>query len=148
VEHVYAPEFALTDIQGTPVTLEESEGAVRVLNVWATWSPLSREELRMLSELAAAHKDVVFLALCRDVNTRDVPAYLAELGLATNGSVRYILDSQDEYFKLIDGYHMPETLVLGERNEILYRVRGPIVRDELVKALEFAARGEVYVSGV
>lgn len=140
----YAPDFALSDITGRPVSLTESEGKVRVLNVWATWSPYSREELRVLAELAGAHAGVVFLALCRDTNTRDVPAYLAELGLVPDGPVRFVLDPEDDYFRLIDGFHMPETLVLGEHNEILYRVRGPFVREELDRALEHAARGEPY----
>ena len=71
-----APGFALSTLDGAPMTLEGHRGKVLVLNFWASWCPPCVEETPSLSRFAEqyADKGVVVLALSVD---RDEKAYRA-----------------------------------------------------------------------
>lgn len=46
-----APSFTATDMAGNPVSLEDLEGEVVLLNIWATWCPPCREEMPSMQRL-------------------------------------------------------------------------------------------------
>ena len=53
----WAPGFELLDLSGASVTLEDTQGQVRLLDFWATWCAPCREEIPMLKELHAEYGD-------------------------------------------------------------------------------------------
>src|SRR5438105_982672 len=40
-----APDFTLTSLDGTNVTLNDLKGQVALINIWATWCPPCRSEM-------------------------------------------------------------------------------------------------------
>ncbi len=46
-----APDFAVTDAEGAPVSLADYDGRVVLINVWATWCGPCREEMPSMQRL-------------------------------------------------------------------------------------------------
>jgi peroxiredoxin len=55
-----APELALKDLQGNPVSLAETRGQVVLVNNWATWCPPCKEEMPALEAYYKKHRDQNF----------------------------------------------------------------------------------------
>lgn len=130
-----APEFSLPDADGKNISLESLEGEVKVLNFWASWSPYSRDELVALTKLKEEYGDrVAVVALNRDVNSVDGKAFLSSLGLGD--TLLFAYDSNDEYFKKVQGFAMPETLFLDAEGNIIFQQHGPMSFEEMKAQVE------------
>jgi len=130
-----APEFSLPDASGKIIDLESLEGEVKVVTFWASWSPYTRDELTSLSRLKEEYgKKVSVAALDRDVNPAEGRVYLESLGL---GDVLvFVYDQNDEYFKKVNGYAMPETLFVNEDGKIVAHQHGPMSYEDMRAQIE------------
>lgn len=52
-----APDFSLTDLKGTSISLADYKGKVVFLNFWATWCPPCRNEIPGFVEVYDKYKD-------------------------------------------------------------------------------------------
>jgi thiol-disulfide isomerase/thioredoxin len=76
------PAFALTDLEGRPVTAEDLAGRAVLVEFWATWCPPCRGTLAWLSELQRRHAGkLVVLAAAIESDEADVRRICDELGL-------------------------------------------------------------------
>jgi thiol-disulfide isomerase/thioredoxin len=76
------PAFALTDLEGRPVTVEDLAGKAVLVEFWATWCPPCRGTLAWLSELQRRHAGkLVVLAAAIESDEADVRRIRDELGL-------------------------------------------------------------------
>jgi len=76
------PAFALTDLDGRPVTAEDLAGRTVLVEFWATWCPPCRGTLAWLGELQRRHAgDLVVLAAAIESDEADVRRVRDELGL-------------------------------------------------------------------
>jgi len=66
-----APNFALADLQGNPLVLEEMRGKTVVLNFWASWCGPCRQEIPDFSRFAHDNPEVAVLGLA--VDSGDTP---------------------------------------------------------------------------
>lgn len=129
-----------TDLDGNAVSFDAYSKNIRVINSWATWTPFSKDELVLLNNIADDYKDtqVVFIAINRKEPQERAKSYLDQLGELPN--LNFVQDNDDEYFKAVDGYAMPETLVYDSNGAITLHVRGAIdeqkLRTHLDKLLE------------
>ena len=57
-EYPIAPDFALTDLSGTELSLSDYEGKVLFLNFWATWCPPCRAEIPDFIDVYDKYKDM------------------------------------------------------------------------------------------
>ncbi len=80
-----APDFALTDIHGKPVSLGDFRGKTVLLNFWATWCGACKEELPSMERLYQSLKGKGFeiVAISIDRGNQDrVKKYAREYNLS------------------------------------------------------------------
>jgi thiol-disulfide isomerase/thioredoxin len=77
---VKAPDFTALDHQGKPVKLSDFRGKVVLVNFWASWCHLCREEKPTLAQMAAdmSGDDYVVLALASDHSWTDILVALVD----------------------------------------------------------------------
>ncbi len=115
-----------TTMAGTGIDLSSDIGdKVLYINTWASWSPLSRDELIALNEVAGEFKDqpITFIALNRREPLPQAQAYLATLPPLPNLTI--VIDSTDEFYKEVTGYAMPETVLYTKDGTMWRHERQP-----------------------
>ena len=76
------PAFALTDLDGRPVTAADLAGKAVLVEFWATWCPPCRGTLAWLGELQRKHAgQLVVVAAALESDEADVRRIRDELGL-------------------------------------------------------------------
>jgi thiol-disulfide isomerase/thioredoxin len=126
-----------TDLDGVPASLSEYLGTVIVATSWASWSPSSANALKLLNELSADYSqdEVSFLAINRAEPASRAHSYLKSINI--NNRLILLLDEGDYYYKSIEGFSMPETVVYDSEGDILRQIRGTIseqaVRDAIAE---------------
>lgn len=111
-----------TTLEGDPVAVSYDEESVRVVSAWASWCPSCKEGLLLLDGLASRYDDVTFIAVNRNENPTTARAYLETLPELTHLTVA--LDANDHFFKTVEGYAMPETVVYDKEGVIVSHLRG------------------------
>ena len=119
-----APTFKLSQLADPSKTFsaEEMRGKVWLLNVWATWCVVCREEHPMLLEIARSGAVPIYGLNSKD-KREDALAWLRELGDP------YVLSVSD-----LDGrvgidygvYGAPETFLIDKNGVIRFKRIGPI----------------------
>jgi thiol-disulfide isomerase/thioredoxin len=120
-----------TSITGAPVTLATYAGKNIYVNNWASWSPLSQQELIDLNEVAGEYKDknIVFLALNRKETKEMAQRYMASLPALPN--ITFVIDTDDVFYGKVGGYAMPETVIFDTNGATAYHDRTPLTKDEM-----------------
>jgi thiol-disulfide isomerase/thioredoxin len=131
----------LKDLNGAQVDLSQYAGKVRVVNVWATWSPFSKDELSLLnSETSKYADDVVFVAINRAEPVAKVQAYVNKLK-QMDGTI-FLLDENDKFYDSLDGFAMPETIFYDRKGKMIFHKRGSLTAEETKKYIEEALNSE------
>jgi thiol-disulfide isomerase/thioredoxin len=115
-----------TDINGNQVNLEDYLGRVIVVNSWASWSPVSSQEITLLDSMASQYNtdEVIFLAI-----NRMEPAVTAERYInrfSETDTIKLLLDPTDHFYQSIGGYSMPETVIYNQSGEVHHHFRGDV----------------------
>jgi len=78
-----APDLSLTTLTGEKVTLADYQGAVVLVNLWATWCPPCREEMPALKAFYEKHKANGFelIAIDQGEGVEEVDAFVKEFDL-------------------------------------------------------------------
>lgn len=119
-----APDFALTDLDGTIVSLRDLRGRPIIINFWATWCAPCRLEM---PELQAAHhryqdSQLAILAVNREETAAEVAAYFQELQLTFTP----LLDEEAVIANLYQVFNMPTTYFVNPDGLITAVHRGPL----------------------
>jgi len=127
-----------TDIDGSTVTLESFFGQPILINTWASWSPLSAQELQDLNTVASEYQDrgVTIIALNRKESKDQADRFLNTL--PPLDSLRIIIDTTDQFYNAVAGYAMPETVVYDRNGELLFHERNPQTKENLRALLDQA----------
>lgn len=138
-------DLPLQDYGGQPVKLIDlarsaKQGSVRagfpfgdekilIVSFWASWCPFSENELASLAAIQKEYADsIVVVAVNRAeplVIAKEYSDKLSALGLS------FYLDPSDSYYKVVEGYAMPETVFIDRDQKIIEHIRGPIKDEEL-----------------
>jgi len=78
-----APELILEDLAGNRVSLDDYQGSVVLVNLWATWCPPCRAEMPTLLEFYEKYKSdgFVLLAINQEETRETVEPFVEEFGL-------------------------------------------------------------------
>jgi cytochrome c biogenesis protein CcmG/thiol:disulfide interchange protein DsbE len=108
------------------------EGAVTVLNVWASWCVPCHDEAPLLMQLAADRRIRVV-----GINYKDQPDNARRfLGRHGNPFVANGIDGNGRAAIEWGVYGVPETFVIGRDGRIAYKLIGPITPANLENALQ------------
>jgi len=125
-----------TDLEGNPMGLTGYVGTVLVVSTWASWCPSCVDSLKELSLLAQAYPptEVKILAINRSDPANIAKAFLRKYGISSD--VQLVLDGDDRFFKSIDGYTMPETVIYDPDGNVLYHKHGVTTLPEMKNQID------------
>lgn len=120
---VAAPEVGFVGADGVETSLGVSNGALRLVNFWATWCAPCREEMPALEALSEAYGgdglEVILIATGR--NSPDAIArFFAEEGIALETA----LDPKGALAQAMGVPGLPVTVILNREGEELARLLG------------------------
>ncbi len=121
-EVVEAPTFALPDLSGRSIRLEDFRGKVVFLNFFATWCAPCREEMPTMERLYRTYKDKGLVVVA--VNVREdsptVQAFARELTL----SFPILRDHDASVARSYAVRPLPVTYLIGRDGRVLWRAFG------------------------
>ena len=127
-----APDFAVVDVRGSPVTLSDYRGKVVLLNIWATWCGPCREEMPSMQRLYDAFPreqfDIAAISIDAPVGDSDAVgnpggdplAFAGELGL----TFPILLDPSGGIMQVYRATRVPESFLIGPDGIIYKKVAG------------------------
>jgi peroxiredoxin len=129
-----APDFRLTLLDGSTLSLADLRGQVVVLNIWASWCPPCTEELPALQSVWTSYQDadVVLVGAAYQENEKDVRAAVESYGL----TYPIGLDTNDRIASTYGITGVPETFIIDAEGRIAYVHIGPITVDQLTQEME------------
>jgi len=129
-----APDFTITDFDGTIVTLSELRGQVVIINFWASWCPPCREEAAYLEETWRKYegKGVVFIGVDWVDTEKEALAYIDEFDIT-------YLNGPDIGTRIAQAYNIqgvPETFFVAKNGELRGVHIGPLQSPQLDEKIE------------
>jgi cytochrome c biogenesis protein CcmG/thiol:disulfide interchange protein DsbE len=129
-----APEFALTLLDGSEMSLSDLRGQVVVLNFWASWCFPCRREAPALQQVWESYRNqgVAFLGLSyQDVQSAS-QAFIEEFGITyPNG-----MDVRGRISRSYGITGVPETFVIDRDGNLVWFNVGEVSADTLIEQLE------------
>lgn len=126
---------AYTNLDGTPTDLTEFDGEILIVNLWASWSPFTPQDLDLLSAAKKTYGDrITIRAVDRMEEKGTAEAYLSTIG--KRDGIEYVIDTTDHLYKSLDGYAMPETIFFDAIGNVKVRIRGTLNEDELRQTID------------
>ena len=143
-----APDFAMTAMDGSTVTVEQYRGKVVLLNVWATWCGPCLEEMPAMQRLYEALEgtDFEILAVSIDASVGetdlagrpggDLEAFAVNLGL----TFTILHNPAGDIQRVYQTTGVPESFVIDRQGMIVKKIAGPTewdapVNEELIRRL-------------
>ena len=128
------PRYALTALDGTPLTPDALRGKVVLINFWATWCLPCRVEMPLLQRMAERHREaglvVVGLSVDRG-SEQSVREFLRERGVSY--PVAVVGPDVERAFGGVRGY--PTSMVMDRGGVIRHVVIGPLAAASLEPAV-------------
>jgi peroxiredoxin len=136
-----APEFTLSGLDGSQVSLAALRGKVVLLNFWATWCAPCKDEIPMIEKLAAEFRAEGLAAW----GITNEPAGKARDWLDRNGrSLSTLVDEERRVFEDYEAEKIPVSVIVDRNGNIVsYRVGlsgESQLRATIRKALEVGSR--------
>ena len=125
-----APAFEAPSLKGETVSLEEMEGNVVLLNIWATWCPPCRDEMPDLQQIHEEHYDdglrVVGVSIDGGGSDESVRRFLDDLGI----DFLILRDPRDRVSQDFAVRGVPASFLIDREGMIRWRHMGPLTADD------------------
>ena len=118
------PSFALPDLNGKIVTMDQHRGKIVFINIWATWCAPCREEMPSMEALYNKLKGDKFEMLAISIDEdgiKSVGPFVEEFGL----TFPVLLDPAGKMSKKFKTTGVPETFIVNKDGIIIYHSLGP-----------------------
>ncbi len=124
-------EARFATLDGNTLDLRNYLGQPLYIATWASWSPLSRDELIALNAVANEYRDqdITFIALNRKESKEQAERWLATLPPLE--SLVIVIDTEDYFYNQIGGYAMPETVLYNAMGDRVVHERRPLNESEI-----------------
>ena len=120
--------------EGSSLSKEALQGRFVVLNFWATWCSVCKKETPVLKDLSArlARKGghVIGVASFDEVERVRASKKLKDL------SFDMAMDSDGQVAAAFGIHALPQTVVVGPRGKVLYRVKGQLRKESIEKIVK------------
>ena len=114
-----APDFTVTMLDGSSITLSELRGKVVLISFWATWCPPCRQELSHMQKDVIdrfAGEDLVVLPISRGEERKTVERFLDKMGYTFPVG----LDGDQSIYKKYASNYIPRSVVVGKDGKVVY----------------------------
>ncbi len=128
------PNFALTDLQGKPLTQEEAAGRVVIVEFWATWCPPCRTTLDWLGDVQKKYGNrVAVLALAVESQEKDVREMVSKM----SPDVRWAISTPEAARAFGDVVSVPTMFIFNPRGKTIGAFYGapPDLHEKAEKAI-------------
>ncbi|WDT74971.1 MAG: TlpA disulfide reductase family protein [Candidatus Manganitrophus sp.] len=118
------PDFKLLALdESKPVALDDLQGKVVLLNIWASWCTTCKAEMPEFVEMQERYRDQGFLIVGISVDNKKEKAirFLKDLEMKTGKGVNFPV-LYDEQKKVAESYHpigMPSSYLIGKDGRLL-----------------------------
>ena len=137
--HIMAPDFELSDTEGTLHRLSDYRGKTVIINFWTTWCPPCREEIPSMNRAwqSLQQEDVVILAINMGEDEDTIFIFTADYP----ADFPLLMDSDGAVIADWPVKGLPTTYVVAPDGSIAYRAIGGREWDspeflELIRALQ------------
>ena len=130
-----APEIVLKDLQGRDVKLSDLRGKVVLVNFWATWCKLCKEEMPAMQASYDRLRDKGFVVLA--VNELEDTARVAE-HIRTHGhTFEVVMDHNNQVANVYGVVGLPASFLIDPQGIVRERISGSLLTqshiEEMVK---------------
>ncbi len=130
-----APAFVLPTLDGDTLAMADLEGAVVVVNFWATWCAPCRVEIPDLIAMQEALRDdgVRFIGIALEVEALDAVRAFAD---EADFNYPIVLDDGDVADEFGGIYALPTTILIDREGLIVHKIPGLVTRSLLMPLLK------------
>ena len=132
-----APDFALKTSDGETVKLSDLRGQAVLVNLWATWCPPCRAEMRSIEKVYQQYKDQDFTVLAVNMTYQDDPSAIAPFASEHKLTFPLLLDEAGETANAYQLRSLPSSYFIGRDgiiNEVV--IGGPMAEALLRTRIE------------
>lgn len=133
-----APDFALTDLNGTVHHLGDYEGEKVYVFFWASWCSICLSGLNELEELAESDKDFTILTIISpgtyaERNANEFKAWFSTID--HDGDFIVLLDDGGEVFGQFEMEAYPSSAWINSSGRIIEKRTGHVSNDEILESM-------------
>jgi cytochrome c biogenesis protein CcmG, thiol:disulfide interchange protein DsbE len=129
----FAPDFELKTPAGESVKLSELRGQAVLVNLWATWCPPCRAEMRSIEKMYQEYKDQGFTVLAVNMTYQDDPLAIVPFVNEQGLTFPILLDETDEMAKAYQLRSLPSSYFIGRDGIINELVIGGPMSEALLR---------------
>ena len=129
-----APDFTLTNLDGTNIALSDLKGQVLLINVWATWCPPCRVEMPTIQAAYEQYHDQGFTVLA--VNLQEDQSAVATFMREHQLTFPALLDSDGQVSRTYQAVSLPSSFFVDRRGVIRAVYHGPMPRSIIAGTVE------------
>jgi peroxiredoxin len=111
-----APDFALTDLSGAPVSLKDLQGKAVLLYFWASWCATCRVEMPKLERMGETYRGRGLVLL--GINDED-PGIASEYLKANGHTIRSLVDRWKDVYKRYRVDSIPTMILIAKDGRIV-----------------------------
>ena len=116
-----APNFELTDTMGNSVNLSDLRGQAILVNLWATWCPPCRAEMKSIEKIYSEYKDQGLMVLSVNMTYQDDPSQILPFANQQRLTYPILLDKTGKVANLYQMRSLPTSFFIN-REGIIHEV--------------------------